>query len=464
MNRNVAQKISSIGSRLTLAIGALSLTAVGIIVMVVYLATLGHFDEQVADDVHTEISELVTMYTRNGSQELVREIGRRSQSSEGRSTVYLLEQTGGSLTGNLDSWPADLSDSNQLSDIRVRPATGPQTGSVSVTRELRVRSVRVGAERLLVGRDVSQRSDLVSALRTGALAALAAAVLLTIGTGLAISRNLLGRVQGMNSTIARMRAGSTDERVPTSGRGDEFDQLASQFNELSAENRRLIERTREVTNNIAHDLRTPLARMRRTLESAIGDTASQRDEALHTALAETDSLLETFNGLLSLAQIESGALCDTMEPVALDELASSAIELYEPVAEETGIRLEASLQPGATAKLNRHLIAQSLTNLIDNAIKYAAAGGVIRVATVAAAKGVGSQLIVEDAGPGIPKTERQRVLERFTRLDESRGLPGTGLGLSFVAAVAELHHATLALEDAAPGLRVNMTFPRERAS
>ncbi len=252
--------------------------------------------------------------------------------------------------------------------------------------------------------------------------------------------------------------------MPTSGRGDEFDQLASQFNELSAENRRLIERTREVTNNLAHDLRTPLARMRRTLESAIGDTASQRDEALHTAMAETDSLLETFNGLLSLAQIESGALCDTMEPVALDELASSAIELYEPVAEETGIRLEASLQPGATAKLNRHLIAPSLTNLIDNAIKYAAAGGGIRVATVAAAKGVGSQLIVEDAGPGIPKTERQRVLERFTRLDESRGLPGTGLGLSFVAAVAELHHATLALEDAAPGLRVNMTFPRERAS
>ena len=121
-------KRSSIGSRLTLAIGALSLTVVGIIVAIVYLATLGHFDGQVADDVHTEISELVTMYTRNGSQELVREIGRRSQSSEGRSTVYLLEQTGGGLTGNLDSWPADLSDSNQLSDIRVRPATGQQTG------------------------------------------------------------------------------------------------------------------------------------------------------------------------------------------------------------------------------------------------------------------------------------------------------------------------------------------------
>jgi signal transduction histidine kinase len=295
-------------------------------------------------------------------------------------------------------------------------------------------------------------------LGAAGLVAFAGVVLLAIAGGLAIGRYLLGRVEGMNSTILRILAGARQERVPLGPRQDEFDALAGHFNRLLDENEQLVQRVRDVSDDIAHDLRTPLTRIRGHIESAL---AAPRDEeyvadALHRLLADTDAVLDTFNALLQIAQIESGTIREEMGPVALGPLVRDAVELYQPVAEEAGLRLDLDLGDGVEVLGNRHLLAQAITNLIDNAVKYGAGGDTV---TVAARSGPPVELVVSDTGSGIPAEERERVVQRFVRLDASRAAPGTGLGLSFVAAVAELHGASLRLEDAGPGLRARLAFP-----
>jgi signal transduction histidine kinase len=291
------------------------------------------------------------------------------------------------------------------------------------------------------------------------LGALALALLLAIAGGLAVSRNLLGRVEGMNETIRRILAGRRGERVVLAGSGDEFDSLAAQFNRLLDENDRLVAKMRSVTNDIAHDLRTPLARMRGHIESALasnGDVeTSQR--ALGSLLVETNAVLDTFNALLQIAQIESRAIREQMEPVDLEPVVQGAVDLYQPVADESGIELVPDAGSGLLVNGNRHLIAQALSNLLDNAVKYAPGPGRVEIRTRRRDGRI--ELSVGDRGPGIPEAERAHVLERGVRLDASRHLRGTGLGLSFVAAVADLHDAKLSLEDHGPGLLVTLAFP-----
>ena len=215
-----------------------------------------------------------------------------------------------------------------------------------------------------------------------------------------------------------------------------------------------------VTDDVAHDLRTPLSRMRSHIEAALSapeDEARAR-EALHQLLDETNGVLDTFNALLSISQIQSGAARQQMERLDLEGVVRDAVDLYQPVAEEAGLGIETRLEEGLGVDGARHLLAQAVLNLIDNAIKYSAGGGSIAVTTRRAADGI--EIEVADRGPGIAPEDRERVLQRFVRLDASRQRPGTGLGLSFVAAVARLHRARLRLEDNAPGLRVILAFPR----
>jgi signal transduction histidine kinase len=265
----------------------------------------------------------------------------------------------------------------------------------------------------------------------------------------------------MNRTILAILEGERREPVPVGKRGDEFDELAHHFNHLLEENERLIDRMHEFSNDVAHDLRTPLSRMRAVVESALadpdGDPGSSRD-ALHALLAETNELLEIFNALLRIAQIESRTLREEMRPIDLRDLARDAVELYQPVAEEAGLALEYSLDEEVTIHGDRHLLLQALTNLLDNAIKYGSEA--IEVAIERDADG--ARLVVSDAGPGIPEADRERVLERFVRLEASRNRAGTGLGLSFVKAVADLHGARLTLDDAGPGLRATLHFAAAR--
>jgi signal transduction histidine kinase len=276
--------------------------------------------------------------------------------------------------------------------------------------------------------------------------------------GAAMSRNLLRRVELVNRTSERVMAGNLSDRVPLDGTGDEFDQLAINLNRMLDQIERLMTAMREVTDDVAHDLKTPLARLRARLELALigpSDSASQK-EAIRAAIDEADRLLATFNALLGIAAAESGAGRDQTAAVDLSEVVRSAAELYEPVAEEQGFMMSLSVEPNVRVRGDRHLLTQTLANLLDNALKYAG-GGDLQIRVFRAEDR--AVLEVADRGPGIPEADRETVFNRFVRLEPSRSTPGNGLGLSLVRAVAQRHHGTVVLADNRPGLRVRLELP-----
>ena len=420
-----------------------------LVLAAVYWLTLDALDARVDNQMENEIESLVEEHRTVGPDGLVAEVRRRSERS-GNSFYLVTEEIHGSLAGN---WPKDAEKTGRDGELTF----GEEVNGFHIIHRLRVESRDFSdGRRLLVGRDVSAEHAFEGNLRIALIGAFAFALLFAIGAGLAISDSLLRRVNSMNATIGQILAGHAKQRVPVSGRGDEFEVLAGRFNALLDENDRLLAQIRSVTDDIAHDLRTPLARMRTRIESALGacrDPAA--GDALHALFAETSAILDTFNALLRIAQVESGALRDGMTEVAFDEIVRGAAELYAPVAEEAGLAFAVDVADGLRVRGDRHLLAQAVANLLDNAVKY----GRGRVRVAASARNGDVELVVEDAGPGIPEADRARVLERFVRLEPSRGTPGTGLGLAFVAAVARLHGAALSLEDAAPGLRVVLRMP-----
>jgi signal transduction histidine kinase len=250
--------------------------------------------------------------------------------------------------------------------------------------------------------------------------------------------------------------------MSTTGSGDEFDRLAATLNAMLDQIEHLMTGIRTVSNNVAHDLRSPLTRMRAQLETAVdqAQTVESLRETCTSVLAEADGLLATFNALLSIAEAESGVRLKDAAPVNLGALATDAVELYEPLAEDRQLSLTASATEGASVLGNRELVFQALSNLLDNALKYTPPGGRVHVSVLPPTADHGPVLEVRDSGPGIPPEDRNRVTERFVRLDASRSTPGNGLGLALVSAIARSHGAGLELEDAAPGLAARLVFPR----
>jgi signal transduction histidine kinase len=249
--------------------------------------------------------------------------------------------------------------------------------------------------------------------------------------------------------------------VPLNGSGDEFDTLAENLNRMLDRIERLMKGLREVTDSVAHDLRTPLNRLRNRLEESVARLNASGAQAgeIERAIAETDQLIGTFNALLLIAETDAGTTRAAMSPLDLGGVAADVVELYEPFADEKKVSL--ALVPGNPVAIegNRSLIAQALANLVDNAIKYTPAGGKARIRIAVSPGSV--DLSVADSGPGIPLADRPRVTERFVRLEASRNSPGTGLGLALVAAVAHFHGAELVLEDNMPtGLKAVLRFPR----
>jgi signal transduction histidine kinase len=311
--------------------------------------------------------------------------------------------------------------------------------------------------RLLVGRDTYTQLRFQSAITRAFLASLAVMLAIGVVGGLVMSRTILRRIDSINQAAERIMRAGVKHRMPVRGRDDEFDRLAENLNRMLDEIERLLGSIRAVTNNIAHDLRSPLSRLRNRLEAALADhDTERRHETIERAIAETDSMLATFSALLSIADAEAGTSRGNLLPVDLVALGHDVAELYEPLVEEQGLLFETSLDGPATVSGNRQLLFQAIGNLIDNATKYGAGGGRVSLAVHNGAGG--PEVVVADRGPGIPETDRARVLERFVRLDSSRSTPGNGLGLSLVAAIARLHDAALKLDDNAPGLRVTLRF------
>lgn len=312
---------------------------------------------------------------------------------------------------------------------------------------------------LVIGRDMSEASGFRVIVEESLGLAMVLAVLLGTVFGLVTSRTVLRRLSLINNTARRILRGRLEERMPLVGSGDEFDRLARNLNAMLDRIAELMAATREVTDNIAHDLRGPLNRMRGRLELAMlpGATREDVEQAVGLALEDSDTLLATFEALLMIARLEHGIAPD-FAPVGLGDLVEDLFDYFAPLAEEKGLDLElARSDPGCVVAGDKHLLFQAFSNLVDNAIRYTPEGG--RIAISLRREGATAVVAVADTGPGIPAGMREKVLRRFVRLDTSRGDSGSGLGLSVVAAIARHHGARLEMADNHPGLRVALSVP-----
>jgi signal transduction histidine kinase len=427
------------------------------VLLFVYLTSADFVERQTEATLDAEITGLAEQYAQRGLSGLIQIVAARSAGDRGDAMIYLVTDPDGKpLVGNIAAWPAGVpTHSVWLSFALERTVNGrserhPARGRLFVIP---------GGYRLLVGRDISDAAAFRSEVRTTLLWAGSIALGIGLIGGTVMSRNLLRRVEQVNRTSERVMAGNLSDRVPLRGTRDEFDQLAANLNRMLDQIERLMTAMREVTDDVAHDLRTPLSRLRTGLERALVDPSggTGQGEAIRAAIDEADRLLATFNALLRIAELESGARFDQAAPQDLSEVARSAAELYEPVAEEKGFALSVVAEPGVRISGDWHLLSQALANLLDNALKYAG-GGLIELRVYHE----NGQAILEvaDQGPGIPEADRQSVLDRFVRLEPSRTTPGNGLGLSLVRAIARRHDGSVMLADNRPGLRVRLQFMR----
>ncbi|MHA1524075.1 MAG: HAMP domain-containing sensor histidine kinase [Alphaproteobacteria bacterium] len=447
-----------------LALIYLGLFVVSVIAVLgyVYWNTSLLLARQTNETIEAEIVGLAEQYHSGGLSRLLRTVADRSQ-SPGESVYLLVDPAGQRLGGNL---------------LRLPQGTAPQPGWVEFdyrvatndgvkTHRARARLFALaGGFRLAVGRDIEALRRLDGLVR-GALAwALGLTLVLGLGGGVVMSRNLLKRVEAISAASASIMAGNLAGRMPLNGSGDEMDRLAASLNAMLDEIERLMGAMREVTDNIAHDLRTPLTRLRARLEDGLRQAKTKPARAvLDQCLSEAEQVIATFQALLKISALEARAERLKLEKVDLGPIVASAAELYEPVAEEAGISLSVDIGQGLEAIADRQLIAQAIANLIDNAIKYSgAATGAKDANTVVVAAHLSDgtiEISVSDAGQGIAPADRARVFSRFVRLDQSRGQEGSGLGLSLVSAIAHYHggEAFLTANPKHQGVRAGLRLP-----
>jgi signal transduction histidine kinase len=452
----LARVLRSTAFRLTLAIFGFGAVGAGLVLGLVAVQVIKLADNQTRAAIAAEADSLVEQYQVGGLRQLQQAIGERALASGG--SIYLLtDALGEPLVGNISELPA-LTPKAGFGETRYQ---GLDSGAGR--RALaRVYALPNGF-RLLIGHDLGDRA------RMGAVMVRALALSLVVFAGLAalgalfVARRVLRRIDAMNVSARALMAGDMTERLPVSGSGDELDRLAVGLNQMLARIGELVAGLREVSDNIAHDLRTPLTRLRNHAEQALraeADPAAYRSALLRT-IEESDGLIRVFDALLMIARAEAGADRSGVTRLDLGEVVASVAELYEPLAEERGFALRVASEPGLVVEGRRELIAQALANLIDNALKYgaAAAGGVNEVRVEARRDGGDVVVEVADRGPGVAFEDRERVFDRFVRLETARSRPGSGLGLSLVAAVARLHGGAVRLDDNAPGLRVRVALP-----
>ena len=437
-------------------LGIFTVSAVALLALVSW-STSVFIEWQVQETVEVEATGLSEQYKERGIQGLAEIIGNRASQDIERRAVYLLMAPDGSrIAGNLFGWPKDDSDASGWVRFPIE-----RVGDGRLSTEVLARTYVMPQDyRLLVGRSLHDTMRVKSAINRALGWGLALTVLLGIVGGYFTSRHMLTRVEAMSRTARRIVGGDMTSRMKLSGTHDEFDQLATSFNEMMDEIERLVDGMRMVTDNIAHDLRTPLNRLRSRIEVALLGEGSAEDlrRVLEETVVEADNLLATFKALLAIGNAESGQRLHSFEPLDPAQITADVVELYEPLAEEAGVAISCHTDRDLTVDGDRHLMFQALANLVDNAVKYTPAGGRVAV-TVAGIEDGGTEITVADSGPGIPEDARERVLDRFVRLDSTRTTPGNGLGLSLVKAVARLHGGALSLGDNAPGLRVCLRLP-----
>lgn len=424
----------------------------------IYYNTVGLLERQTEATITAEVLGLAEQYRQRGLPGLVDVVDRRSLDSD--STFYVLTDANKKrVAGDEIDFPSTVFGDQTWSDFPV--LTGK--GSVKTPHIVHAYHVELAGDfDLMVGNDVSELLTFRSLINKTTYWAVGLAVILGLGGGYLLSRSFLRRIEAITDASQLIMNGDLSRRMPTSGTRDELDQLSASLNDMLSQIERLVLGMKEVSSNVAHDLRTPLTRMRARVEAALRHNNKREHEAaLHQTLEECDKLLRTFNALLSIAQAESGHMRQGLQALDLNETLNDVVELYEPLSEEAGGSLQLHSNSGLRVRGDRQLLAQVLNNLIDNAMKYGeGAGG--KPAEIEVKGYIASNFAVievADHGVGIDNEDRERVFGRFVRLDESRTKPGNGLGLSLVASVMTLHSGQIELKDNQPGLRVVLRLP-----
>jgi signal transduction histidine kinase len=419
--------------------------------------------EQITATVNGEVNGLSEQYGQGGLRRLVIVVDVRSR-RPGSSLYLVTTPSGEGLAGNVGSLEPGVLDHPGWLETNYHRLESPE----GTEHRALVRVVQLpGGFHLLVGRDLEERERLFGIVVNAGQWSLALVIVLGLIGGFFVSRRVLSRIDAMTGTAQTIMAGDLSGRLPIAGTGDELDRLADNVNAMLERIEALMRGLKEVSDNIAHDLKTPLTRLRNRCEQALRGATGEASyrAALESTIAESDDLIRTFDALLMIARAESGQARDNMTEFDASEIARDVGELYEPVADEKGIALKIDAPAAAPVRGNRELVSQALANLIDNAIKYAGPSGKVNgvpaeIVIRAGDDGERITLSVADRGPGIPDADRGRVVERFVRLEQSRSEPGSGLGLSLASAVARLHGGELKLEDNHPGLRTTIALPR----
>jgi len=446
---------NSIASRLALGYGVLVAFSIAIVSAVFYFGTIVVLDRSIDGKIASISNRLVTRFQDRTQDDLIAEIERRLQDRIDSDTeIFLVVAADGTpVVGNLTNWPEDRIPYDEVVTRKVM-RDGKLTSARLIVRQLH------GDRLLVVGRDLHEQE----AIQTLVVRALGAggtlSLVLVIAGAIFFKQQTEARIGEIRRTAVEIEGGNLSRRVPISG-DDEFGRLSEDINRMLDRIEHLMDGVRHVSNAIAHDLRTPLGRIRSKLDEAVRHqyTVDTLHEAASDAIEGIDDLILLFDKLLQIAGAESGMRTKSFEVLDLNRIAHDMVELYDAAAEEREVVLKASSQAHVTVMGDHDLLASAVASLIDNAIKYAGAGATVEVE--AHTEPHWATVTIKDNGPGIPTEELSRVTERFYRLDHSRHLPGNGLGLSIVTAIATLHGGTLHLEQGAPGLVAQIRLPRE---
>ncbi len=449
----------SVAWRIAIGYGALFGLSVLVLLAFIYWSTAGYTTRQMEAVIEAEVQGLAEHYRVGGLPALRRLVSRRVRSNPASASIYLLaDPRFRLLAGNLDAWPAAARSEDGWIEFGLRiEGEGPRP-EVHRARA-RLFTLR-GGFLLLVGRNWRDLDEMRSAILRAVAWCVAVSLALAVAVAWWMRGRVARRIEAINRTSRRIMQGKLEERIESDGSGDEFDELVGGLNAMLARIEGLMEDVRRVSDNVAHDLRTPLGRLRSRLVQLRTKARDEDSRDLaEAALDEADQMLSTFNALLRIARIEAGDRRHAFARVDLAAIGNDVAELYAPLAEARSIDFhhEAS---AAGVYADADLLFQSLANLLDNAMKYTPEGGRVDLRITAEEKSV--SVIVSDSGPGVPASEREAVLRRFYRVESARSTPGSGLGLCLVAAVVQLHEADLELADNEPGLRVRIRFPRAR--
>jgi signal transduction histidine kinase len=436
--------------------------------LVFYVSSMSEslLQQQMREAVAQEAGQIERVFDNSGMNGLLRTLERRAR-QPGANLYIIASPTGEVLAGNVAALQPGVLDTEGWTETPFRYQRYQEESS----RERHMAHAQVlvlsNGLRVLVGRDLGEPEHFRVLVRQALMVALGVMGIGALAIWYLIGRNALKRMDRMSGASQRIMAGDLSQRLPTSGSGDEFDRLSESLNTMLGRIEKLDEGLKQVSDNIAHDLKTPLTRLRNKAEAALAGPGQAADyrAALEETIGESDQLIRTFNALLMISRVEAGQAPAEMSMIDISGIAHDSAELYEPVAEDCGLSLVTEIAPDIAIKGNRELVGQALGNLIDNAVKYAEGSSEPEIRVTLSHREDDVVLSVADNGPGVPDDKRDDVVKRFVRLDASRSKPGTGLGLALVGAVMEMHGGRLELDATHPerennrGLTVRMVFP-----